>query len=132
MKRLTIITVTVGVVASLLLWTSCAQSDNTLKGTGGQHGMGEQHVKWVIKCLTDFYSIKPGMTREEIEKRFPMDGGEQGVSPVRFTHPECPHFKIDVEFSFKRNPNDQNRAVVSPEDKATKISKPYLELFHID
>ena len=92
----------------------------------------QERIAWVKKCLRDFDSIKPGRSRKEIEKQFPMDGGVQGVSPVRFTHPECPHFKIEVEFSFKRNPHDQNRAVISPEDKTTKISKPYLERFCID
>jgi len=89
-------------------------------------------VKWVAKCLEDFQAIKTGMTREDVEKRFQMDGGLQGVSPVRFTHPECSYFKIDVEFSFKRDPQDQNRAIVSPDDKATKVSKPYIERPYID
>ena len=92
----------------------------------------QEQIAWVNKCLSDFDSIKVGRSRKEIERQFPMDGGIQGVSPVRFTHPECPHFKVDVEFSFKRNPHDQNRAVISPEDKSTKISKPYLERFRID
>lgn len=89
-------------------------------------------VTWVSKCFKDFQAIKVGMTREDVAKRFPMDGGLQGVSPVRFTHPECPYFKIDVEFSFQRNPQDQGRAIMSPEDKATKVSKPYIEPPYID
>ncbi|MGD0596318.1 MAG: hypothetical protein ABSA64_02205 [Sedimentisphaerales bacterium] len=87
----------------------------------------QEHMAWVEKCLTDFESIKPGMTRGEIEKKFPMDGGAQGVSPVRFTHPECGYFKVAVEFDFKRNEKDQGRAIISPDDKATKVSTPYIE-----
>lgn len=89
-------------------------------------------VTWVAKCLKDFQAIKVGMTRQHVEKRFHLDGGLQGVSPVRFTHPECPYFKIDVEFSFKRNPQDQNRAITSPDDRATKVSKPYFETPYLD
>jgi hypothetical protein len=68
------------------------------------------------------------MTRGEIQKKFPMDGGIQGVSLIRFTHPECGYFKIDVGFDFKHNENDQNRAIISPDDKVTKVSKPYIEV----
>ena len=82
---------------------------------------------WVARCLEDFQTIKPGKTRAEIEKKFPMDGGLQTVSPVRFTHPDCPYFKVDVAFGFKRDPEDQNRAVLSPHDEATAVSKPYIE-----
>jgi hypothetical protein len=87
----------------------------------------QERTVWVEKCLRDFEGIKPDMTRGEIEKKFPMDGGSQGVSPVRFTHPECGYFKVDIEFDFKRNEKDQNRAIISPDDKATKISRPYIE-----
>jgi hypothetical protein len=55
------------------------------------------------------------------------DGGLQGASPVRFAHPACAYFKIDVEFEFKRNAADQGRAIASKDDKATKVSKPYIE-----
>jgi hypothetical protein len=34
---------------------------------------------------------------------------------------------MDVEFDFKRNPADQNRAVWGRDDKATKVWKPYIE-----
>lgn len=84
-------------------------------------------AEWVEKCLKDFESIKVGMTRGEIEAKWPWDTGLQGVSPVRFTHPDFGYFKVDVEFDFKRNPADQNRAVWNKDDKATSISKPYIE-----
>lgn len=82
---------------------------------------------WVQKCLGDFESVKAGMTRREVEAKLAMDGGLQGASPVRFTHPTCPYFKIDVEFDFKRNPADQNRAIWGEDDKVIRVSKPYIE-----
>jgi hypothetical protein len=86
-----------------------------------------EHAEWVAGCLKDFESIKVGMTRGEIEEKLPKDGGLQSVSPFRFTHPACASFKIDVEFDFKRNPEDHNRAAWNKEDKAVKVSKPYIE-----
>jgi hypothetical protein len=79
---------------------------------------------WVEKCLRDFEAIKPGMTRKEVQAQLHSDGGLQGVSPVRFVHPECPYFKIDVEFSFGRDEADQGRALRSDEDPVVRVSKP--------
>lgn len=57
---------------------------------------------WLEKCLKDFETINKGMTRGEIESKFPQDGGLQSVSPVYFTHPECGYLKIAVQFNFQR------------------------------
>lgn len=88
--------------------------------------LGDNHTSWVASCLEDFESIKPGMTRGQIEAKFPKEGGIQGVSPVRFTHPACRLFKIDVDFDFKRDSADQGRAIIREADKVTKASKPYI------
>jgi hypothetical protein len=90
------------------------------------------HERWVQMCLRDFDSIKVGMTRSQIEGILSQDGGLQSVSPNRFAHPACASFKIDVEFDFKRNPADQNRVVWGEDDKATTVSKPYIERPFID
>ena len=77
---------------------------------------------WVKNCLRDFETIKVGMTRGEIMSRFRMDGGLQpAASPIRFVHPACRYFKIDVAFDFKRNTWGKD------DDKAIKVSKPYIE-----
>jgi hypothetical protein len=122
-KKLTIV---------LALWTGLTLPLCLGQGENEQKKTRQEHIAWVAKCLMDFQSIKVGMTRGEVEKRFPEDGGERGVSPVRFTHPECGYFKIDVEFDFKRDAKEQGRAIESPEDKVTKISKPYIEAPTID
>jgi len=84
-------------------------------------------ASWVEKCLKDFESIRVGVTRGEIEGKLRRDGGLQGVSPVRFAHPACGYFKVDVEFEFKRDAAGQNRAIQSGDDKSTRVSKPYIE-----
>jgi hypothetical protein len=117
-KKLTIVlTLWTGLMLPLCL----GQEENEQKKTR------QEHIAWVAKCLMDFESIKVGVTRGEIQKRFMMDGGFHSPSRVRFTHPECGYFKIDVEFDVKRDEKDQGRAISSPEDKAMKISKPYIE-----
>jgi hypothetical protein len=83
-------------------------------------------------CLKNFEAITNGMTRAEVEKRLTMDGGLQGVSPVRFVDPGCPGFKINVEFDSKQNPNDLNRAVRANDDKVIRVSKPYPEPPFVD
>ena len=87
----------------------------------------KDRIQWVESCLKDFESIKAGMTRGQVDAKLTMDGGLQGVSPVRFAHPACAYFKIDVEFEHKRNAADQNRAIADKADKVTKVSKPYIE-----
>jgi hypothetical protein len=67
------------------------------------------------------------MTRGEVAGRFAMDGGIQGVSPVRFVHPGCPYFKVDVEFEFRKDAADQGRGISSKDDKVIRVSKPYME-----
>lgn len=86
-----------------------------------------ERIAWVAKCLSDFRQIKPGMTRAEIEKRMHIDGGFQGYVTVRYFHPECSYFKIDVDFSVKQDQGKQGQIVSSADDKAMKVSKPYIE-----
>ncbi|MBL7214470.1 MAG: hypothetical protein ISS71_02195 [Phycisphaerae bacterium] len=86
-----------------------------------------EYEKWVIKCLKDYEFIKPGVTRAEIMRKFPMDGGLQTISPVRFVHPECSFFKVDVSFTFERDYTDQGRAIMGKNDKVVEVSKPYIE-----
>lgn len=98
----------------------------------GNQGMAEtkekkDRLRWIKKCIADFKKVKLGMTREEVGKLLPWDGGFQGFVAVRFCHPECRFFKVDVEFSVKRNPSDQDRVINSPKDKVVAVSKPYIE-----
>lgn len=88
--------------------------------------------KSVIQCLDDFNAIRPGMTRREVEEKFPIDGGIHTVSPVRFLHPDCYYFKVDVSFSYETDPTNQNRAIWSGVDKVICVSAPYIEYPYSD
>jgi len=105
---------------------------NSPVGVVGKVKVMNDFSKRVAVCLKDFKKLKPGMSRGEINRLFPRDGGIHRVSQVRFTHPECPYLKVDVEFEFKSDPDDQNRPIRGDEDRATSISKPYVEAPHLD
>jgi hypothetical protein len=104
--------------------------------TGGKIPMDQlivpSNVTFAGDCFTNFTAITNGMTRAEVKKRLSMDGGLRSASPIRFLDPRCPGFKIAVEFEFKRDAADQNRAVESPDDRVTGVSKPYLERPFLD
>ena len=88
--------------------------------------------KCIDQCLLDFQSIQPGMTRHEIMQKFLMDGGVQSVSTVRFLHPQCRSLKVNISFTFEKDPANQNRAVMDKNDKVIEASKPYLEAPFMD
>ena len=88
----------------------------------------QERLEWVRKSMTDLTSIKPDMTRAQVDKLLPMDGGLQDYVTVRYIHPDCPFFKIDVAFNVNRNHEDQGRIVPAPDDKVVTVSKPYIEL----
>lgn len=90
------------------------------------------HIRWVEACLTDLEAIEVGMTRAEVESKLQMDGGLQAVSRVRFAHPNCPYFKLDVEFEVERDSSNKSRAVRGKDDTVKQISKPYVERPYID
>jgi hypothetical protein len=98
---------------------------------GGKMALDQVTVPKNIEFAGDYFknfeSITNGMTRAAVGKRLTMDGGLQGASPVRFIDPACPCFKINVEFDFKRDAADQNRAIMGKDDKVLRVSKPYLE-----
>ncbi len=83
-------------------------------------------VPFIQKCLLDLSIIKVDMKRSEIEKRFPYFEWQKTISPSRFAHPDCRFFVVHVVFACKTNPID-NKPIGSPDDKAIRVSKPYIE-----
>ncbi len=99
----------------------------SLLPTGPKVQINEAGSAWAARCLADFQTVKPGMTRLEVERQFPMDGGMHGMALVPYTHPSCRMFKIDVEFECQHDKADMGRLVKGPDDKVIRVSKPYLE-----
>lgn len=115
--------------AAVLRWTTWYLTlDRAAAGAGTKDGADQQRadrVDWVAKCLKDFQTIKKGMTRQEVQERFPIDGGVSAIAIGRHRHPECPFFKVDVEFALSAE-------TTSPDDKVIKISRPYIETPYLD
>ena len=76
--------------------------------------------------LAECNEIKPGMTREQVEKVFTMDSGLQDLFDVRYVYRRCPVVKIKVTFK-SANPKQGGEVSVQQTDTVTEVSKPYLE-----
>jgi hypothetical protein len=75
------------------------------------------HTQWVSNVLLWIATIKPGMTRSDLQRVFTTEGGLSTRAHQTYVLKQCPTIKVDVEFSISGN---------EPEDKIKQISKPYL------
>jgi hypothetical protein len=83
-------------------------------------------MMWARQCWLDLTSVKPGMTRGEIEQRLRRDGGLQGRPHTRYVHPRCCFFKIGVQYELSKEEPGEDRSWPKS-DKALKVSTPVLE-----
>ena len=83
------------------------------------------HVQWVASALTEMETVKVGMKREELLRVFTTEGGISSPSQRRYVYRNCPLFKVDVQFQTQKDAS--GRAVESPNDVITTISKPFIE-----
>ncbi len=88
-------------------------------GTGVVGSDTGDHCAWVQEALTHIESIQVGMPRAELERLFTTEGGIYSRSQRTYVYRNCPHIKVDVEFSS----SDQNQISA---DRITKISRPYI------
>ena len=84
----------------------------------------QQLSQWVESSLSQIEKLQVGMTRADVERLFVSDGGISTRYRQTYVFRECPHIKIDVEFS----PTEAEGGAlpVRPTDRITVISKPYL------
>ena len=101
-----------------------------LRSSGQPLKQDANHVQWVESALEDMESIKVGMTRRELLRVFTTEGGLSTPSKRRYVYKHCPLFKVDVDFQTRTS--ETGRAVESPDDLITTISKPYLERMIVD
>jgi hypothetical protein len=83
-------------------------------------GQSSEHVQWVEHSLLVMQSVKPGMTRADVEKIFVREGGWSTRIQRTYVYRECPYFRVAVEFEPAPGAQEQ-------EDKITSISKPVLD-----
>jgi hypothetical protein len=74
-------------------------------------------------------TIKPGMTRRELQQVFTAEGGLSTRTRRTYVLSQCRTIKVDVEFLAVGKENDMQEML---EDKIVKISRPYLEYSILD
>ncbi|HEY1218858.1 MAG TPA: molybdopterin-dependent oxidoreductase [Bryobacteraceae bacterium] len=103
---------------------------------------GSEPARWIRENLPELESIQAGMTRKDLLKVFMSEGGLSTRTWQRYVYRKCIYVKVDVEFAPvgpvtpRPAPVADSRAWdrtldslgESPDDRITKISKPYLEL----
>ena len=90
---------------------------------------GSEQARWIREHLPELESIKVGMTRGELLKVFMEEGGISTRTWHRYVYRKCGYVKVDVEFA---PTDDKDSNTERPDDRITKLSKPYLELSIMD
>lgn len=92
-------------------------------------GFADDQSRWLAKEMDEAYTIKPGMTVEQLREVFGREGGG-GFVRVEKTHElaytfclkTCSFIKIDVQFEGPAQGYD-----IKAGSKIRWVSKPYLE-----
>jgi hypothetical protein len=71
--------------------------------------------------MTQIETVRPGMTRADLEALFIRDGGISTAQHARYLFRDCHFIKVDVDFTAAGTVSAQ------PTDKILKISLPYLQ-----
>jgi hypothetical protein len=79
-------------------------------------------VRFVRRCYEDIRSVKPGITRRELLKKFKQAGGRYNRKIASYSYLSCPYIKVSVTFE-PATPGE----VLSENDKVVTISTPYLD-----
>jgi len=83
----------------------------------------------VEQALEDYSRIKPGLTREEVEKLFEPEGGFQTEASTRYWYRKC--HDIEVVIDFKAKPPKSGESF-SPKDTVQKKSKLFIDFPTLD
>jgi hypothetical protein len=88
----------------------------------------QNHEAWLKQVSEKMETIKPGMTRWDLQEvlraegtprpTFRIGGGPPQVLRESFVSQDCPYLRIDVELSGRDDPI---------QDVIVKVSKPYLQ-----
>jgi len=107
---------------------------------------GSEPARWIRENLPELESIKVDMTWKDLLKVFTNEGGISTRTWQRYVYRKCIYVKVDVEFEPVGSVPPRSAAFPesracnrvpdflgeSPDDRITKISKPYLELTILD
>jgi hypothetical protein len=90
---------------------------------------GSEQARWIRENLPELSSIKVGMTRGELLKVFMEEGGISSRTWRTYVYRKCGYVKVDVEFAPAGNDSGGHE---QPDDRITKISRPYLQFAVMD
>ena len=79
----------------------------------------------ISEVITEWETIKPGMTRAELYKVFGPEGGISTAKNRTFVYHGCGYIKVDVTFTLSKP--DQYILDERPTDVISDISRPYLQ-----
>lgn len=85
------------------------------------------HTQWVAEVLKQIETVKPGMTRKQLDDVFRTEGGLSTVHQRTYVTRACRYFKVDVEFRIVGRRERDGRIVEDDSDVITRISRPYLQ-----
>jgi hypothetical protein len=88
------------------------------------------HTQWVSSVLAWTVDIKPGKTRRDLLRVFTTEGGVSTRMHQTYVLKQCPYIKVDVELAAVSK--EQDPLTEMPDDKITKISRPYLDYSIVD
>jgi hypothetical protein len=91
---------------------------------------GSEQARWIQANLPELESVKVGMTRKALLKVFMGEGGLSTRTWNHYVYRKCGYVKVDVEFAPVGDPSPPYGE--GPDDRITKISKPYLQLSSMD
>jgi hypothetical protein len=76
---------------------------------------------WVSESLKQMQTIKAGVTRQDLRKVFTTEGGGSTGLWRRYVFPQCPYFKVDVEFEAVGRPerDADGRVTLNESDRAS-------------
>ena len=82
------------------------------------------HQEWVRRSLEEMQTVKPGMTRGDLEKVFVGEGGLHASDSQTYLYRGCLYFKVSVKFQLA---GSGLAWPANPKDKIVSITQPYVD-----
>ena len=83
----------------------------------------QEHQEWVGHSFEEMQTIKPGMTRGDLEKVFVGEGGFHQSDSQTYLYRGCLYFKVTVNFQLAGSALEYPS---NPKDKIVSITQPYI------
>ena len=84
----------------------------------------QEHQEWVRHSFDEMQTVKPGMTRGDLEKVFVGEGGFHASGSQVYLYRGCLYFKVTVDFQLAGSPLEYPS---NPKDKIVGITQPYID-----